>query len=93
MMETLRNEKPVPCSAIQFSGGEPTVRDDLPEIIELAQELGFAHIQLASNGVRLANSPEYCKRLKDATLRTVYLAFDGITPEPYFETRALTLCL
>ena len=87
MMETLRNEKPVPCSAIQFSGGEPTVRDDLPEIIELAQELGFAHIQLASNGVRLANSPEYCKRLRDATLRTVYLAFDGISPEPYFETR------
>lgn len=87
MMETLRNERPVPCSAIQFSGGEPTVRDDLPEIIEMAQELGFAQIQVASNGVRLANSPEYCKKLKDATLRTIYLAFDGVTPDPYIETR------
>ncbi len=85
MMETLRNEKPTPCSAIQFSGGEPTVRDDLPEIIELAEELGFAHIQVASNGVRLANSTEYCKKLRDATLRTIYLSFDGITPEPYIE--------
>jgi len=85
MMETLRNERPVLCSAIQFSGGEPTVRDDLPEIIKLAEELGFAHIQVASNGVRLANSPEYCKKLKDATLRTIYLSFDGVTPEPYIE--------
>ncbi len=87
MMETLRNEKPVPCYAIQFSGGEPTVRDDLPEIIELAKELGFLQIQIASNGVRLAKSPEYCKRLKDAGLQTIYLSFDGITPDPYIETR------
>jgi uncharacterized radical SAM superfamily Fe-S cluster-containing enzyme len=88
LMEALRDEKPVPCSAVQFSGGEPTIRDDLPKIIELAQELGFAHIQIASNGIRLAKSPEYCKSLKDATLRTVYLAFDGITPDPYIETRS-----
>lgn len=85
MMEMLKNEKPVPCCAIQFSGGEPTVRDDLPELIEMAEEMGFAQIQIASNGVRLAKSTEYCKKLKDATLRTVYLSFDGITPEPYIE--------
>jgi 7,8-dihydro-6-hydroxymethylpterin dimethyltransferase len=85
MMEALRDQKPVPCSAIQFSGGEPTIRDDLPKIIELAEELGFAHIQIASNGIRLAKSIEYCKRLKNATLRTIYLSFDGITPEPYVE--------
>jgi uncharacterized radical SAM superfamily Fe-S cluster-containing enzyme len=85
MMETLRDERPIPCSAIQFSGGEPTVRDDFPEIIELAQELGFAHIQAASNGVRLAKSTEYCQRLRDATLRTIYLSFDGVTPGPYIE--------
>lgn len=85
MIELLRKEKPAPCSAIQFTGGEPTVRDDLPELIELAEELGFAQIQIASNGVRLAKSTEYCKRLKDARLRTVYLSFDGVTPEPYIE--------
>jgi uncharacterized radical SAM superfamily Fe-S cluster-containing enzyme len=85
MMEALRKEEPTPCNAIQFSGGEPTVRDDLPEIIELADELGFAQIQIASNGVRLAKSTEYCKRLKDSKLNTIYLSFDGITPEPYIE--------
>lgn len=87
MMEVLRNERPVPCYAIQFSGGEPTIREDLPEIIELAGELGFLQIQVASNGVRLAKSPEYCKRLKDAGLQTIYLSFDGVTPDPYIETR------
>lgn len=87
MMEALRDEKPAPCYAIQFSGGEPTIRDDLPKIIELAGELGFAQIQIASNGVKLAKSTEYCKRLKDARLHTIYLSFDGVTPEPYIENK------
>ena len=73
--------------SVQFSGGEPTLRDDLPEIIELAEELGFLQIQSASNGVKLAKSPEYCKRLKDAGLHTIYLSFDGVTPDPYIKTR------
>ena len=84
-MKALRDEKPVPYNAIQFSGREPTIRNDLPEIIGLAEEMGFAHIQIASNGVRLAKSTEYCKNLRDARLRTVYLSFDGVTPEPYIE--------
>ena len=28
MMKTLRNEKPVPCNAVQLTGGEPCLRDD-----------------------------------------------------------------
>ena len=83
MMEKLREEKPIPCCAIQFSGGEPTVRDDFLEIIKLAEEMGFAHIQAASNGVKIANSPEYCKKLRDSGLHIIYLSFDGVTPEPY----------
>lgn len=83
MMLTLRNEKPVPCYAVQFAGGEPTVREDLPEIIETARELGFAQVQIATNGVRLAKSQDYCKALKTAGLHTVYLSFDGVSEEPY----------
>lgn len=33
MLETLQNEKPVPCDAIQFSGGEPTLYPDLIEVV------------------------------------------------------------
>ncbi len=87
MMKNLRDEKPVPCKAVQFSGGEPTVRKDLPDIIKKAREFGFMQIQIATNGVKLAESVDYCRQLRDAGLNTVYLQFDGITPDVYEKTR------
>jgi len=87
MMQPLTREKPVRNWAIQFSGGEPTVRDDLPAIIRMARDLGFIQIQIATNGIRLANSVEYCRELMEAGLHTVYLQFDGMTPEPYHHIR------
>ncbi|MEN6444236.1 MAG: radical SAM protein [Methanoregula sp.] len=81
MMLVLRNEKPVPAPAVQFSGGEPTMRDDLPEIIRKAKELGFPQVQIATNGIKLANDPGLAQKLKEAGLSTVYLHFDGVTPE------------
>ncbi|MBC7086289.1 MAG: radical SAM protein [Methanomethylovorans sp.] len=83
MLSMLRNQQPVPCYAVQFSGGEPTVRSDLPKIISMAKDLGFVHIQIATNGVKIAKSIEYAKELKDAGLSTVYLSFDGIKEETY----------
>ncbi len=87
MMQVLRSEEPVPCPAVQFSGGEPTVRDDLPQIVALAKEMGFSQIQLATNGLRLASSLDLCRSLEKSGLNTVYLQFDGITPEPYLAVR------
>jgi uncharacterized radical SAM superfamily Fe-S cluster-containing enzyme len=79
MMELLRSEKPVPTPAVQFSGGEPTMRNDLVEIIKKAKEMGFPQVQVATNGVRFAKDPDYVKQLKDAGLNTVYLHFDGVS--------------
>jgi uncharacterized radical SAM superfamily Fe-S cluster-containing enzyme len=87
MLKVLRSETPVPCKAVQFSGGEPTVRSDLPEIISKAKELGFMQIQIATNGLKLAESLDFCKKLRDAGLNTVYLQFDGVTPDVYEKTR------
>ncbi|MCX6686715.1 MAG: radical SAM protein [Methanoregula sp.] len=88
MMELLRAEKPVPTPAVQFSGGEPTMRDDLIEIIKKAKEVGFPQVQIATNGVRLASDRGFVQNLKDAGLNTVYLHFDGITSEtnPFLKT-------
>jgi 7,8-dihydro-6-hydroxymethylpterin dimethyltransferase len=66
-----------PGSNIQLSGGEPTVRDDLPEIVAAGRKFGFGFIQLNTNGIRLADDPEYVKALKDAGLASVFLQFDG----------------
>lgn len=87
MMQTLRSERPVACPAVQFSGGEPTVRDDLPEIVAMARQMGFSQIQLATNGLSLAASLELCRSLEKRGLNTVYLQFDGVTPEPYCAVR------
>lgn len=62
---------------IQLSGGEPTLRDDLPEIIQMGREKGFAFFQLNTNGLRLAREPGYAKKLRDAGLDCVFLQFDG----------------
>ncbi len=91
MMQNLRAEKPVPCPAVQFSGGEPTLRDDLPQIISLAKSLGFSQIQIATNGLRLASSLEFCKSIQKSGLNTAYLQFDGVTPEPYIANRGRDL--
>jgi uncharacterized radical SAM superfamily Fe-S cluster-containing enzyme len=87
MMQVLRDEKPVPAPAVQFSGGEPTMRDDLVELVKKAKEMGFPQVQIATNGVVLAKDPHLAKHLKDAGLSTVYLHFDGVSHEtnPYLK--------
>ncbi|XRP96499.1 tetraether lipid synthase Tes [Methanocaldococcus sp. 16A] len=89
MMENLRSEVP-PTPAIQFAGGEPTVRPDLPELIRLAKDMGFLHVQLATNGIKLKNI-NYLKKLKEAGLSTIYLQFDGISEKPYIIARGKNL--
>jgi uncharacterized radical SAM superfamily Fe-S cluster-containing enzyme len=74
---------PVPCPSVQFSGGEPTLRQDLPEIIALARKMGFSQIQIATNGLILAEDLDLCRALERSGLNTVYLQFDGVTAAPY----------
>lgn len=91
MLKNLRSNQPVAPNSIQFSGGEPTVREDLPELITMAKELGFHHVEVNTNGIRIAKDPEYLKKLLDVGLSTLYLQFDGLTPEPYIAARGLDL--
>ena len=85
MMKLLRSQKPVPAPAVQFSGGEPTMRDDLLELIRTAKEIGFPQVQLATNGIKMAQDIGLVEGLKAAGLSTVYLHFDGVTKETNFK--------
>lgn len=91
MLENLRNNKPVPATALQFSGGEPTIRKDLLEIVQKAKEMGFRHVEINTNGIRLAQSLDFCKKLKEAGVSTIYLQFDGLTSEVYKYIRGIDL--
>jgi uncharacterized radical SAM superfamily Fe-S cluster-containing enzyme len=62
---------------LQFSGGEPTVRDDLPELVALAKGLGFPFVQINTNGLRLGADPEYVAALAGAGLDSAFFQFDG----------------
>jgi uncharacterized radical SAM superfamily Fe-S cluster-containing enzyme len=76
---------------VQLSGGEPTVRDDLPEIVALGRSLGFDFIQLNTNGVRLAHDARYVRRLKEAGLGCVFMQFDGVDDAVHERTRGARL--
>ncbi len=69
------------CNAVQFTGGEPTLREDLIEIIRMAKEEGYDHIQLNSDSIRLAFNPDLVKKIREAGVNTLYTSFDGVTPK------------
>lgn len=72
---------------IQLSGGEPTIRDDLAEIITLGVTSGIGFIQLNTNGLRLAQEPDFAAKLARAGLASVFLQFDGIDDDIYLKLR------
>lgn len=87
MLQTLRNEMPLPTPAVQLAGGEPTVHPDFFKVVKAASDMGFAQVQVATNGLKLANIDDYAQKCVDAGLHTVYLQFDGLDDEIYKEAR------
>lgn len=47
---------------VAFTGGEPTIRPDLPALVKHAKRRGFEHVKVASNGLRYAHA-EYLDHL------------------------------
>lgn len=77
-------ETPIP---IQISGGEPTLRGDLPEIISLAKSLGYRNIELNTNGIKISESVAFLSELRRKGLTAVYLQFDGLKKETSLRIR------
>ncbi|MDI3538928.1 MAG: 7,8-dihydro-6-hydroxymethylpterin dimethyltransferase [Methanolobus sp.] len=82
MFETVKKCQNKP-TCIQISGGEPTLRDDLPEIIRMGKEVGIDHIELNTNGRRIAADQEYFDRIASAGVDAIYLGFDGVSDDVY----------
>ena len=84
---------------IRLIGGEPTLRNDLPDIIR--KIVSFRHKPfLLTNGLKLAHT-DYCRKLWDAGLRYVYISMNGADDDDVYrvldggkyanlKTRALT---
>ncbi len=85
MIRALRREGPWHPNAIQITGGEPTLRDDLLEIIKVAKEEGITHVQLNTHGVTFARkwfeegfekAVEYARSLREGGVNTIYMSYD-----------------
>jgi len=77
--------KDEPLPAVQLFGGEPTMREDLLQLIELAKSYGFP-TRVVTNGLKLADEA-YCRRLVE-TGATILIAYDGNEAETYRVLRA-----
>ncbi len=85
MLRNLKREKPVGADAVQFTGGELTLREDLIDIIGVAKEEGFDNILINTNGIKISQDPELAKRIIEAGNVNngniiLYMSFDGVTP-------------
>ena len=75
--------------AIQITGGEPTMRDDLVDIIKMLKEEGVRHIQLNSDGIAFAElffkdfnlAVKWAREIREAGVNTIYMSFDGVRPK------------
>ncbi len=90
MLVAIRSQEPVAGRIIQFSGGEPTIYPRFLDAVRLAKELGFSHVQIATNGIKFLDE-EFGHKCKDAGLHSLYLQFDGVTDDVYLRTRGEAL--
>jgi uncharacterized Fe-S cluster-containing radical SAM superfamily protein len=81
-LRTLRRTRILLC------GAEPTCREDLPDLIRAINKRNTA--VLMTNGVRLAD-PDYAHRIREAGLRYVTLAVNGLDDEVYLRTNGQAL--
>jgi uncharacterized radical SAM superfamily Fe-S cluster-containing enzyme len=73
---------------LMLSGGEPTVRDDLPEILSRLLDMNITRIMLNTNGRRIARDDRFLEFLHRCSRRIeVYLQFDGLRPSTYLALR------
>jgi len=75
---------------VQISGGEPTIHPQILNILAATQARAIRHVMLNTNGLRLAQEPDFVHQL--AHYRpTVYLQFDGLTASTYQTLRGRDL--
>jgi radical SAM protein with 4Fe4S-binding SPASM domain len=73
VMARIFHEAHVP--SLSFTGGEATLRKDLPELIRFGRDLGF-RVNIITNGV-LAGEPLYARSLVEAGLASAQVSLEG----------------
>jgi uncharacterized radical SAM superfamily Fe-S cluster-containing enzyme len=86
----VRNEREP--DIVQISGGEPTIHPQFFEILDAAKRRPIKHLMVNTNGVRIAQEPDFSRRLKDYMPGfELYLQFDSLEEGPLKELRGADL--
>lgn len=80
ILEQLRKGRKEKYERVVLSGGEPTLHPKLKEVIRAAKGMGYAHVQIITNGRMLAY-PKFAKELKDAGLDEITFSMHAHTKE------------
>lgn len=75
IMKIIKSAKGVGIKKIKITGGEPLLRDDIIDIIEIIKNNHFENISLVTNGLLLKN---YAKQLKEAGLDRINIGCDSL---------------
>ena len=68
---------------IRLIGAEPTIREDLPDIIRNVKKLGHK-VSLTTNGLKLGRR-KYVKKLKDSGLRLSLISMNGANNDDIYK--------
>jgi len=75
-------------SVVMVSGGEPTVRKDIEELLERLLERNVTRVMLNTNGRRIARDDRFLRFLQKHRNRIeVYLQFDGFRQNTHLKLR------
>ncbi|MGH7213376.1 MAG: radical SAM protein [Tepidisphaeraceae bacterium] len=73
---------------VQISGGEPTIHPEFFRVLDLAKARPIKHLMVNTNGIKIANDPDFTRRLKDYLPGfEVYLQYDSSRPSRLRELR------
>ena len=75
VLAKIANDAQVP--SVSFTGGEATLRPDLPDMIRQARALGM-RVNLVTNGIKCAALP-FARTLVDAGLQSAQVSLEGTT--------------
>jgi hypothetical protein len=77
---------------LQISGGEPTIHPQIMDILRAAKARPIRHLMLNTNGIRIAQDPEFVSHLKTLTPGfEVYLQFDSLSASVHKALRGADL--
>ena len=67
-------------ATVNFTGGEPTLRSDLPKLVRYGKQLGIERMVLQTNAIRLAQE-DYLGALMEAGLDDILVSFHSSREE------------